>query len=201
MGITRVKKFSFTMLAAAVAATALMASCGGKASTPPAGNSRGFKTVTLPTAELEDIQRDLENKGTPSGIGIGQSNDLQIARNISTDNARTELAKSIDVHVQRMSEAYAQNVNNQAKKIWEEAVRQITDQHVRGTTVYKTVSTENDEGQYIIYSLVVLNPSIFKKAIEEAMASQEEFELRVKKDDMLAKMDANIAAYENKYKR
>jgi len=47
----------------------------------------------------------------------------------------------------------------------------------------------------------VLDPSLFKNAVSAALAKEEELELRVKKDDMMAKMDANIAEYNNKYKR
>jgi len=188
--------------AVAIAAAALVNSCGKKVSATQVAASGGFETVTTPATELEDLKRDLEGKNIPCGIGIGESNDEMVARNVSSDEARSEVAKSIDVHVQRLSESYAQNVSNEAKKIWEEAVRQITDQHVKGAKVYKTIVQYNkDNSHYKIYSLIVLDPALFKAAISEAMARDEEFELRVKKDDMMAKLDANIAEYESKYKR
>jgi len=197
------KRVRFTVLVAAVAAASLMNSCGGKkASASQVAASGGFETVTTPASELEDIKRSLEAKGMPCGIGIGESSDEQVARSVSSDEARTEVAKSIDVHVQRLSESYAQNVGNEAKKIWEEAVRQITDQHVKGSNVYKTIVQYNKESNhYKIYSLIILDPSLFKAAISDALAKDEELELRVKKDDMMAKLDANIAEYESKYKR
>jgi cobalamin biosynthesis protein CbiD len=189
--------------AAAIAAAAFMNSCGGKkVSATQVAASGGFETVTTPATELEDIKRDMEAKSIPCGIGIGESTDEQVARNVSSDEARTEVAKSIDVHVQRLSESYAQNVGNEAKKIWEEAVRQITDQHVKGAKIFKTIVQYNkDNSHYKIYSLIVLDPSLFKAAVSEAMARDEEFELRVKKDEMMSKLDANIAEYESKYRR
>jgi hypothetical protein len=198
------KKVRFTLIVAAVAAAALMNSCGGKnkVSATQVAAQGGFETVTTPATELEEIKRNLESQGIPSGIGIGESTDEQIARSVSTDEARTEIAKSIEVHVQRLSESYAQNVNGEAKRLWEEAVRQITDQHVRGTTAHRTVVQFNREnGRYKIYTLMILNPSLFKNAITEAMSRDEEFELRVKKDDMLSRLDANIAEYERRYRR
>jgi hypothetical protein len=199
------KKVRFTVMVAAVAAASLLNSCGGsktKASPTQVAASGGFETVTTPASELEDIKRTLEEKNMPCGIGIGESSDEMVARNVSSDEARTEVAKSIGVHVQRLSESYAQNVNNEAKKIWEEAVRQITDQHVKGAKVYKTIVQYNRENNhYKIYSLIILDPSLFKAAVSEAMARDEEFELRVKKDDMMSKLDANIAEYESKYKK
>ena len=197
------RKVRFTVMVAAVAAASLLNSCGGKkVSATQVAASGGFETVSTPATELEDIKRSLESKNIPCGIGIGESSDEMVARNVSSDEARTEVAKSIDVHVQRLSESYAQNVGNEAKKIWEEAVRQITDQHVKGSNVYKTVVQYNKENShYKIYSLIILDPSLLKAAITDAMARDEEFEMRVKKDEMMSKLDANIAEYESKYKR
>ncbi|MCL2219200.1 MAG: hypothetical protein FWC23_04760 [Chitinispirillia bacterium] len=197
------KKVRFTVLVAAVAAASLMNSCGGKkASAAQVASQGGYETVTTPATELEDLKRKLEAEGIPAGIGIGESTDEMVSRNVSSDEARTEVAKSIDVHVQRLSESYAQNVSGEAKKIWEEAVRQITDQHVRGSNVHTTIVQFNKEnGRYKVYSLIVLNPSLFKAALQDAMARDEEFELRVKKDEMMSKLDANIREYESKYKK
>jgi len=188
----------------AVAAAAFMNSCGGSktVSATQAAANGGFETITTPATELEELKRDLEDKGIPCGIGIGESTDEMVARNVSTDEARAEVAKSVGVQVQRLSESYAQNVGNEAKKIWEEATRQLTNEHIKGARTYKSLQQFNKEnGRYKIYSLIVLDPGLFKAAVADALAREEELELRVKKDDMMAKMDANIAEYNNKYKR
>jgi len=200
------KKFKFTVMVAAVATAAFLNSCGGKKNAGPSpaqvAASGGFQTVTSPASELEDIQRTLEDRNIPSAIGIGQSNNERIARTTSHDNARAELAASVATQVQRIMESYAQNVNNEAKEIWEEAVRQITNERLQGARPFKTIQQHNAEtGQWKIYTLLILDPAIFKNAMMEAMSRNEEFELRVKKDDLLAKMDANIAEYNAKYKR
>jgi len=204
------KKVKFTMMVAAATTAVFMVSCGGKATTaaPTASGSAapqpvqsGFVTVTTPATELEELKRQLEDQGIPAGIGIGMSSQERIARSMSADQARAELATSIGAQVQRLSESYAQDVNGKAKSIWEEAVRTLTNEHLKGTNVYKSVTQQNAEGQYQIYSLMILNPSIFKASIQAAMEREEEFELRVKKDDMMSKLDANIAEYDSKYKR
>jgi len=190
---------------AVAAAAFMMNSCGGSKTAPSSAQvaaTGGFKTITTPASELEEIKRDLEDKGIPCGLGIGESNDEQIARTTSSDQARAELATSVGVQVQRLSESYAQNVNNQAKKIWEEATRQLTNEYIKGARVYKSVATFNEETSvFKIYSLMILDPGLFKAAVTDALAREEELELRVKKDDMMAKMDANIAEYNNKYKK
>jgi hypothetical protein len=148
------------------------------------------------------MKRDMESKYIPCGIGIGESTDEMVARNVSADESRTDLAKSMSTYVQRLSEQYAQNVSSEAKKIWEEGVRQLTDKEINGATVYKTITQYNGESnRYKIYSLIVLSPEVFKNAVASASANQEEFELRVKKDDMMKKLDAGVADYEAKYKK
>ncbi|GBU23401.1 hypothetical protein R83H12_00011 [Fibrobacteria bacterium R8-3-H12] len=50
----------------------------------------------------------MESKFIHCGIGMGES----------SDEARTDMAKTLNTFVERLSEAYAQNVGNEAKKKW-----------------------------------------------------------------------------------
>jgi len=161
----------------------------------------GFTRVVLTYAELEDMQRQLEGDGIASAIGIGESDDEQVARTTSADAARAQLATNMNTQVQRLSESYAQNINGEAKKMWEEGVRQITDVSVRGTTVHTTITQyRKSDGRFKVYSLMVLDPSRMKHTLSHnADKVAEEYELRVKKDDMMSKMDASISAYSTKY--
>ena len=174
-------------------------SCASKAQKASAG---GFETVKTPVAELEEIKRDMEKQLIPCGIGIGESNDEMVAMKVSGDEARTDMAKTLNTFVERLSEEYTQNVSNEAKKIWEEGVRQSTHQELNGATSYKSITQFNKEnGHYKIFALYVMSPELLKKAASAAMANQEELELRVKKDDMMKKIDEGTAAYNAKYKR
>jgi hypothetical protein len=160
----------------------------------------GFTRVILTYAELEEVKAMLELDGIPCGIGAGESDDEMTARTVSSDAARTELAKGIDTRVERLSEQYTQNVSGEAKKIWEEGVRQFTDVSVRGTSVHTTITQYNiKSNKYRVYSLMVMDPKRFKNTFLSATARQEEFELRVKKDELMSKMDDAIKAYDTKY--
>jgi len=191
---------NFALVAGALLALAFtFTSCASKAQQAASG---GFETVSTPATELEEAKRDMESKFIPCGIGIGESTDEMVARNVSGDEARADMAKTLNNFVERLSEAYAQNVSNEAKKIWEEGVRQSTHQELNGATSYKSVVQFNKEnGRYKIYSLYVMNPDLLKKAVQAATSNQEELELRVKKDDMMKKLDEGTAAYKEKYNR
>jgi len=174
-------------------------SCASKAQQAATG---GFESVKTPMDELLDIKRDMESKFIPCGIGMGESTDEMVARNISGDEARTDMAKTLNTFVERLSEAYAQNVSNEAKKIWEEGVRQSTHQELNGSTSFKSIVQFNKENNHFkIYSLYVMNPDLLKKSVQAATSNQEELELRVKKDDMMKKLDEGTAAYNAKYKK
>ena len=193
-----VSKFALTA-GVSLAMAFTISSCASKAQTEAA---RGYETVQTPASELDDIKKDMEKNNIPCGIGIGESTDEMIARTVSGDEARTDMAKTLNNIVERLSEEYAQNVSGEGKKLWEEGVRQSTHQELNGAASYKTVTQYNAEnGRYKIYSLYVLNPELLKKAVVTVSSSQEEFELRVKKDDMMKKLDEGTAAYQSKYKR
>jgi hypothetical protein len=160
----------------------------------------GFTRVILTYGELEEIKAQFDRDGIASGIGVAEASDEMVARTASSDAARTELAKALDTRVQRLSESYTQNAGGQAKKIWEEGVRQFTDVSVRGSSVHTTITQYNAiTNKYKIYSLIVMNPARFKNAFSAETARHKEFELRVKKDEMMSKMDEAIKAYDTKY--
>jgi hypothetical protein len=137
-----------------------------------------------------------------AAVGLGESTDEQVARTIASDEARSTMGAAVSTIVMRMSEQYVQNVSGEAKKLWEEGARNLTNQELNGATVYKSVVQFNEENsKYKVYTLMVLKPELVKKALEASLAGQEELELRVKKDDMMAKMDAATQAYSTKYKK
>ncbi|MDR2728688.1 MAG: hypothetical protein LBB56_06100, partial [Chitinispirillales bacterium] len=101
---------------------------------------------------------------------------------------------------QRLSESYAQNVDGEAKKIWEEGVRQTTNAEVRGSTAFKTINQYNTRRDaFKTYTLMVLNPALYKQAVSTAI-SEQELEMRVKKDDMMKKLDAAVQEFESAFK-
>jgi hypothetical protein len=161
----------------------------------------GFRRVILTMSELEEVKSRLESDNIACGVGVGEASDEMTARKVSSDAARTELAKAMGTQVQRISESYAQNVGGEAKKIWEEGVRQITNVSVRGSSVHTTLTQFNaDKKVFKVYSLMIMQPwrtkGLFANVVDKM---GEEAELRVKKNDMMDKMDAAVQAYNTRY--
>jgi len=160
----------------------------------------GYVRVMTQYSELEQLESALRGRGIPGAIGIGESPDELTARKIAADEARSSLARAIETQVQRLSESYAQNVDGQTKKIWEETVRQTTDVEVRGSTAFRTINQYNPRRNvYKTYALMVLNPAVYKQAVTTTMSQQEELELRVKKDDMMKRLDAAVEEFNSAF--
>lgn len=187
-----------------IATAALLFGCAGTNNTSPSasGGSSGYTEIKTPTAELQAIKKEMEVSNIPCGVGIGESNDEMIAMTMAEDEGRKALATSMMTMVTRLSEQYAQNVGKEAKKIWEEKTNQLTMAELSGTTAYKSVTLyDNSTSTYKIYTLMVMNPNLFKKAIEDAAKDQEEMELRVKSADMQGRLDDAVKAYQERYNK
>ncbi|HSQ40648.1 MAG TPA: hypothetical protein VLM37_00040 [Fibrobacteraceae bacterium] len=190
------------LIACVSASMAVFLGCAGSASAPAGKNGGGYAEIKTPTAELQQIKKDMESKEIICGIGIGESNDEMIALTLAEDEGRKAIATSIMTYVTRLSEQYAQNVNAEAKKIWEEKTNNLTIQKLSGTTSYKSVTLFDDQTKtYKIYTLMVMNPELFKAAVTDAATGQEEMEMRVKSADMQQRLDAAVAAYQEHYKQ
>lgn len=161
----------------------------------------GFRRVILTIAELEEVQRMLDADGIASAIGIGEADNEQVARTVAADNARAQLATSMSTHVQRLSESYSQNIGGQARTIWEEGIRQMTDVTVRGSSVHRSITQHNfSNGQWKVYSLIILDPARMRHVMTGvADRTEAETGLRIARDDMMSRMDASIRAFNTRY--
>jgi len=198
MGIKRA--VSITVVAAVAVG---LFSCGGaKTTSVRASSGDGFEVATGPEAELDDIKSDMNKNLIASAVGQGSSNRENIALEKAEGDARMKLANAVKTQIQRMSESYAQDVNDKAEEFWERVNREVTNEGVSGSTTYKKIKLYNKEsGQYKYFVLMYVNPEYLKKVVSQEIDRDKEIELRVKKDDMISKLDAAIELKNQKYGR
>lgn len=184
-----------------ITALAMAALFMGCSSSNP-NKTGGYKVADTPTSELESIKKALNSKGVMAEIGIGESTDEMVAMTIAQDGGRAAIGVSMGDQVKRLSEQYVQNVSGEAKKIWEEKTNHVTAELLRGTTAMKSITLYNEEkSSYKIYTLMVLDPAMFKEALNNASSGSEELELRVKSADMQQRLDEAVKAYQEHYGR
>ncbi|NLB64429.1 MAG: hypothetical protein GX801_10060 [Fibrobacter sp.] len=162
----------------------------------------GYKVAETPTTELDAIKKALNKKNVMAEIGIGESTDEMVAMTIAQDAGRAAIGVSMGDQVKRLSEQYVQNVSGEAKQIWEEKTNHVTAELLRGTTAMKSITLYNEEkASYKIYTLMVLDPGMFKEALNNASAGNDELELRVKSADMQQRLDEAVKEYQQHYGR
>lgn len=93
-------------------------------------------------------------------LGMGYSNDMQIARNKALLNARAELATSINSTMKRVADNYASSYqmgqDEEAKGKFQDLARTVVNQILQGTIVVCDKMMRTQEGQFRSYVVVEL---------------------------------------------
>jgi len=184
-------------LAAIALITMAFTSCGG--SKPTVADSsipKNKRVADAPEMELENKLTQKQRESIPWGVGIGVSTDRQMARTESIAQAQAATAKNSKLMVTGLFDAYAKNVNGQAKRITEDKINNFVDTQIEGSYVFDTIMEFNEQNQqYSVYTLVLLDPSRIAEALKAAMESQEELELRVASEKMQERLEQMKAEY------
>ena len=181
-------------LSTAVFALALVFTIGCGGSKPAAtGNKR---LADAPEAELEKKLTQTQRESIPWGVGVGVSTDRQMARTESIAQAQAATARNSKLLVTGLLDAYAKNVNGEAKRITEDKINNFVDTQIEGSYVFETIMEFNEQDKkYSVYTLVLLDPDRIAQALKAATDNQEEMELRVASEKMQEKLEQMKAEY------
>ncbi|MDR2594300.1 MAG: hypothetical protein LBC87_05980 [Fibromonadaceae bacterium] len=171
--------------------------CGGSKPTVTDAAVTGNKRLSdTPEAELEKKLTQQQRESVPWGVGVGVSTDRQMARTESIAQAQAATARNSKLMVTGLLDAYAKNVNGEAKRITEDKINNFVDTQIEGSYVYETIMEFNEQDKkYSIYTLVLLDPDRIAEALKAAMDNQEEMELRVASEKMQEKLEQMKAEY------
>ncbi|MCK9182636.1 MAG: hypothetical protein M0P13_07135 [Fibrobacteraceae bacterium] len=166
-----------------------------------------------PVDQLDSIQRELEKKGIPCGIGAATSNDEKEARSLSEETARTQIVTSVETIDRNYEEQYLKNVG-EVQKIWKENYNALTQKKTDSTTYKITSSTGGGKGQfslmiknpsqaggkYQIFTLIIRDPALFKNAGDSTTAAASEKPMIQRESrDMQNRMEKAAEEYKAKY--
>jgi len=187
----------FLLAAGIVLALSLTTGCGGsKATVADAAVTGNKRLADAPEAELEKKLTQQQRESIPWGVGVGVSTDRQMARTESIAQAQAATARNSKLIVTGLLDAYAKNVNGEAKRITEDKINNFVDTQLEGSYVYETIMEFNEQDKkYSIYTLVLLDPDRIAEALKAAMANQEEMELRVASEKMQERLEQMKAEY------
>jgi len=171
--------------------------CGGSkpavADSAVTGNKR---LADAPEMELEKKLSQKQRESIPWGIGVGVSTDRQMARTESVAQAQAATARNSKLLVTGLLDAFAENVNGEAKRITEDKINNYVDTQIEGSYVFETIMEYNEaDKKYSVYSLVLLDPDRIAEALKAAIKSQETAELRIASEKMQDRLEQMKAEY------
>ena len=188
------KKAKVVLLAASALLAIAFIGCTSSGSASQKNPEKGFKDVKTHADKLQELSAKMAADYIVSAVGIGESKDLQTARSISADMARTELAVSLNNVTERLGKVFTDAPNEESRRLWQEAVRNTTLQELKGAKVRITQTQVNEATEvYRVFSLIVLEPELYKKAIEATLAAQKDLELRFNASEAFKELDTAVS--------
>ena len=106
-----------------------------------------------------------------SAVGVAEKSAAghSFMKNMAATDARVQLAQSMKVHVQNMVKQYAETTGaadtETVDKVNTSVTKQITDESLVGTKIYKTRTSPNGS----LYVLLGMDPSVAASATENAL--------------------------------
>jgi uncharacterized protein (UPF0333 family) len=179
-------------LVVAIAAIGMMiASCGGPKSVAKVA---GEKEVSIP---CDDKRTD---KDFFRGLGIGQSKDLNTARDKARMAANTELAGSITTLIKQVAERYVNDAGQKPAdyaETFEALSKQVINQQISNLIVACNKTTTTSDGMYKVYLLMEANKEEVFKALERNASSQKKLETIYDREKFRKNFDAEMEAFAN----
>lgn len=164
------KKILFFALVAIVAV-----GCKSKKNVTPVYS--GDVEVIIPCTGKEYMT----DKETFRASGMGYSNDMNIAKSKALQNARAELATSIESTVKRVTDNYASSYQmgeqEEAKGKFQDLSRTVVNKKLNGTVVICEKMMKTPEGAYRAYVAVELGGPEVVEAISNAVKDDDKLRI------------------------
>lgn len=157
--------------------------------------------ATAPVADQERVQtllktrEELINKGIPTAFVTTTSQDLQKAINMAELEARAQIARIIQDKTNDLQKGFSDQTNEDLTQHFMEAKKSIAFQTLSGSALNKIEFSQNN-GLYRVYALMILDPKLFKDALDAQFKSAESAKVRWMASKGYQELDKEIAAFE-----
>jgi hypothetical protein len=186
------RKMIFAAFAAVAVSAVLILSCGGGKTIVKV---EGEKEVSIPCADKRT------DKTFFRGVGVGQSKDLNTAREKARMNANAELAGSMSTIIKSVAERYvndAGQVPADYSETFEGMTKQVINQQINNVTICCDKAVMTKDGMYKIYLAVEANKEEVLKAIEREAAANKKLETAFNREKFRQNFDAEMAEFAKK---
>ncbi|MDR0414531.1 MAG: hypothetical protein LBH84_03855 [Prevotellaceae bacterium] len=185
------KKTFIIVTAVAAAAGAICSSCSPKSVAVIAGE----KEVSIP---CDDKRTD---KNFFRGQGIGQSKDLNTARDKARMNANAELAGSITTTIKQVQERYVNDAGQKPSdysELFEGLTKQVVNQQISNLSIACNKTTKTTDGMYKVYMAVEANKEEVYKALERGFEAEKKLETLFNREKFRQSFEEEMADFAKK---
>ncbi|MGL4909178.1 MAG: hypothetical protein ACRC3G_07580 [Bacteroidales bacterium] len=185
-----------TLFCAAIIAlfVVLISSC----STPQSiTKASGEKEISVP---CDDKKTD---KDFFRGMGVGQSKDLNTARDKARMTANSELAGSISTTIKQVLERYVNDAGQKPSdyaETFEGMTKQVVNQQISNVSVCCNKTTQTQDGMYKVYMAVEASKEEVYKTLEKGAEGQKKLETLFNREKFRKNFEAEMAAFAKEYK-
>ncbi len=174
-------------LFACLAVAALFVGCS---SNPPPPTPQEKSASLL--VEMQMIKKSYTKQHIPAGFGIGESADEQIALEKADQNARVDLAKSIDAHTKALIKNFKEDVSDQIAEHFQSTSKTTVSQRLNGATLGDVKVETTPDGKFKVYGVMTLDSDLvseYIKMLEEQEKKDEAEKVRAAAEKAYAELD------------
>ena len=173
-------------LFACFALAALFAGCS---SNPPQTPQEQSASLLI---EMQMQKKSYLKQHIPAGFGIGESADEQIALEKADQNARVDLAKSIDATTKALIKNFKEDVSDQIAEHFQSTSKTAVEARLNGATLTDVKVETTPDGKYKVYGVMTLDTDLvseYIKMLEEQERKDEAEKVRAAAEKAYAELD------------
>ena len=181
-------------LFACLAIAALFVGCSSNPPQTPQEKSAGL------LIEMQMQKKNYIKQHIPAGIGIGESADEQIALEKADQNARVDLAKSIDAQTKALVKNFKEDVSEEISEHFQSTSTTYVNQRLNGATLNEVKVETTPDGKFKVYGIMALDADLVSEYIKmlEQQEKKEEAEKKPKRfAPLLKRLTPNSTKWNN----
>ncbi|MCF0224146.1 MAG: LPP20 family lipoprotein [Fibrobacter sp.] len=117
--------------------------------------------------KIQNIKKNYWNNSVAAGMGIGESVDEQTALEKADQNARVDLAKSMDSYIKAIVKNFKEEVGGEFAEHFESVSKNKVKVHLNGATMTDMEVETTEAGKYKIYGVVSTNIDVVNSYLKE----------------------------------
>jgi len=167
-----------------IACFALAALFAGCSSNPPQTPQEKQASLLI---EMQMQKKSYLKQHIPAGIGIGESADEQ-----ADQNARVDLAKSIDSYTKALVKNFKEDVSDEIAEHFQSTSKTSVSQRLNGATLNDVKVETTPDGKFKIYGVMTLDSDLvseYVKMLEQQEKKEEAEKIRAAAEKAYAELD------------